>query len=278
MPAIRRFLEAHPIAGFFGLTFAISWTGFLAAVGPEGFESTRWQGSPRFPLAVMAMLAGPSVSGLLLTHLLQGTAGLREIGASLLRWRVGPGWYAVAILPAPLLAGLLLWVLSIRAPILVSEDRLGVLLAGLAAGATTVLEEIGWTGFAVPRIRRRHGIAATGVLVGVPWGMWHLLQGLFVSRTYVGDLPLASFVALNTLAAVSQLTAYRVLLVWLHARTSSLLMVTLMHASLTASTIFIFTPLATGPRFLAHAWGLAAALWVVVAVVLVRRERAGGST
>ena len=49
----------------------------------------------------------------------------------------------------------------------------------------------------------------------------------------------------------------------------SLLVVTLMHASLTASTIFIFTPLATGVSFLAYVWLLAAALWVVVAAVAV---------
>jgi hypothetical protein len=58
-----------------------------------------------------------------------------------------------------------------------------------------------------------------------------------------------------------------VLLVWLYDRTGSLLLVTLMHASLTASTIFIFTPLATGVPFLTYVWGLAAALWVVVAAV-----------
>ena len=45
------------------------------------------------------------------------------------------------------------------------------------------------------------------------------------------------------------------------------LTLTIMHASLTASTIFIFTPLATGIAFLTYVWGLAAALWVVVAAI-----------
>jgi hypothetical protein len=70
------------------------------------------------------------------------------------------------------------------------------------------------------------------------------------------------------LSGVAQLTAYRVLLVWVYDRTESLLVVTLMHASLTASTIFIFTPLATGISFLSYVWVLAAALWVVVLVVV----------
>jgi hypothetical protein len=74
---------------------------------------------------------------------------------------------------------------------------------------------------------------------------------------------------MNFFAAVTQLTAYRVLLVWVYDRTESLLVVTLMHASLTASTTFIFTPLATGTSFLTYVWVLAAALWIVVATVAV---------
>jgi uncharacterized protein len=64
-----------------------------------------------------------------------------------------------------------------------------------------------------------------------------------------------------------QLTAYRVLMVWVYDRTESLLVATLMHASLTASTIFVFTPLATGVALVAYSWVLAAALWMVVAAV-----------
>jgi len=34
------------------------------------------------------------------------------------------------------------------------------------------LEELGWTGFAVPTLlRQRYGALATGLLVGVPWGV-----------------------------------------------------------------------------------------------------------
>jgi membrane protease YdiL (CAAX protease family) len=50
-------------------------------------------------------------------------------------------------------------------------------------------------------------------------------------------------------------------------RTESLLVATLMHASLTASTIFIFTPVATGASFLIYTSALAGAMWIVVAAV-----------
>jgi membrane protease YdiL (CAAX protease family) len=91
------------------------------------------------------------------------------------------------------------------------------------AGLTTVLEEVGWTGFAVPRLRLRYGMVTTGLIVGVLWGAWHLLQGLWISGTYSGALPLALFVLLNFFSGVAQLTAYRVLMVWVYDRTESLL-------------------------------------------------------
>jgi uncharacterized protein len=267
MGITQAFITRHPLPTYFALTFAISWGGFLLVVGPGGFANTRWQTDARFPFAILAMLAGPSLTGVLLTVLVDGTAGLREVLRRLLKWRVSTGWYAMALLPAPLLAAAVLFALSLTSPIFTTANKTAVLLSGIAAGLTTVLEELGWTGFAVPKLRRRYDVVTTGLVIGLLWGAWHFLQGLFISGTYAGTLPLALFVPLNFFAAVAQLTAYRVLLVWVYDRTKSLLVVTLMHASLTASTIFIFTPLATGVSFLSYVWVLAAALWVVVLVV-----------
>jgi pimeloyl-ACP methyl ester carboxylesterase len=77
------------------------------------------------------------------------------------------------------------------------------------------------------------------------------------------------FLTLSMLAAVASLTAYRVLMVWLHDRTGSLLLTTLMHGMLTASTIFWFTAVATGALFLADVWLVAAVMWLLVGVVAI---------
>ena len=66
-----------------------------------------------------------------------------------------------------------------------------------------------------------------------------------------------------------QLTAYRVSLVWIYDRTESLLVTTLMHASLTANTTVIFRPLETGVSFLTFQWVSAAVLGLVVGAVAV---------
>ena len=269
MTTVRSFINRHPLLAYYVLAFAISWGGFLMVVGPGGFPGTKEQFETLLPFVAWAMLAGPSVAGILLTGLVYGRAGLRELLSRLLSWRVGARWYVVALLTAPLLAAAVLFTLSLTSPIFTTDDKITVLLVGIAAGLTTVFEEIGWTGFAVPTLLRvRHGIFGTGLIVGLLWGAWHLLQISWVSGSYSAALPLALFLPLYLFCAVAQLTAYRVLMVWVYDRTNgSLLVATLMHASLTASTVFIFTPEATGVAFLTYILVLAAALWVVVGAV-----------
>jgi hypothetical protein len=271
MIIIRAFINRHPLLAYSALAFAISWGGFLMVVGPGGFPGTKEQLKTRLPFVAWAMLAGPSVAGILLTGLVHGRAGLRELLSRLLRWRVGARWYAVALLTAPLLAAAVLFALSLTSPIFTTDDKASVLLVGIAAGLTTVFEELGWTGFAVPTLLRlRHGVLGTGLIVGLLWGAWHLLQISWVSGSYSAALPLALFLPVYIFSAVAQLTAFRVLMVWVYDRTNgSLLVATLMHASLTASTVFTFTPVATGVTFLTYILVLAAALWVVVGAVAV---------
>ena len=85
MKNIRAFIKSHPLLSYFALTFAISWGGFVLVVGPGGFPGTGSQFDTLMAFVVLAMLAGPSVAGLLLTGLVDGKAGLRELLSRLLR-------------------------------------------------------------------------------------------------------------------------------------------------------------------------------------------------
>jgi membrane protease YdiL (CAAX protease family) len=264
---VAALFRTQPVLAFYLLAFAISWGGFVLVVGPHGITSDDWRAEGAFLGAVLVMLAGPCVAGLLSIGLAGGRAGFRDLLARLATWRVGARWYAMAILPAPILTGGVLVALSLTSPIFTSDRKWIVVLSGMAAGVTTLCEEIGWTGFAVPRLRVRFSVLATGLIVGVLWGSWHLLQQIFISGTYAGTIPRVVYLPLGFLSAVAMLTAYRVLMVWVYDRTRSLFVTTLMHASLTASNVFIFTPDATGTASLIYGWLLAGAVWVVVAVV-----------
>jgi len=54
------------------------------------------------PSSPVQRTPGPSVAGILLTGLVYGRAGLRDLFSSLRKWRVSLRWYTVAILTAPL--------------------------------------------------------------------------------------------------------------------------------------------------------------------------------
>jgi hypothetical protein len=66
---IKALIKRHPLLSYFALTFAITWGGFVLAVGPGGIPATKEQFTT-IPLgAILAVLVGPSVSGILLTGL-----------------------------------------------------------------------------------------------------------------------------------------------------------------------------------------------------------------
>jgi uncharacterized protein len=265
------FIKTHPVLIYFALAFVISWGGVLIVVGPGGFPGTPVQFQTLLPFAVLAMLAGPSVAGILLTGLVSGRAGLREFLSRLLRWRVGARWYAIALLTAPLLMMAMLLALSLLSPqflpgVFASDDKSFLLLFGIAvAVGAGIFEELGWTGFATPMLRPRYGVLTTGLIVGLLWAAWHLLVAFWASGTVSGTLSLASYL----LDPLLFLAAFRVLMVWVYDRTGSLLVAMLMHASLTASAR-IFSPLAiAGGPLLTFDLVWAAAVWVVVAAVAV---------
>src|SRR5215208_6258599 len=114
MKTIKAFIKRHPVLSYFALAFAISWGGMLLIIGgPGAFPGTKEQVERLFLFVMMAWFAGPSVASILLTGLLHGRAGFRDLLTRMTRWRVGARWYAVALLTAPLLVTAVLLALSL---------------------------------------------------------------------------------------------------------------------------------------------------------------------
>ena len=282
MKTIRAFIKSHPVLSYYAMVFAISWGGILLVVGlgPGGIPATKEQVGALMPFMLLALFAGPSVAGILMTGLLYGREGFRNLLARITRWRVGARWYAVALLTAPLLVTATLLAFSLSSPeflprLFTSDEKATLLLFGIAAGLIGggLLEELGWTGFTVPTLLRlRHGVLATGLIVGLLWGAWHFLIAFWASGTSSGALSLANYLP-AVLFYVGSLPAYRVLMVWVYERTAeSMLVAMLMHASFSASML-ILQPLglALVPG-LTWALVLAASLWVLVGAIAVAQD------
>jgi len=262
-------LRSHPVLAYFALVFAISWGGLLIAAGPSGIFSSKADPLVLNQFIYLAALAGPCVAGILMTGLIHGKAGLRDLLSRLLRWRVDVRWYLIALLTAPILMAAIIFMLSLTSPAYVpaiasTDDRMGVMMSGLVMGLVVCFfEELGWTGFATPELHKRYGFLTTGIMIGLPWGAWHypLFSG---SASASGEIPPPLYLAV---LLFSFLIPYRILMVWVYGRTKSVLVVMLMHAPLAAGQLILLPSAISGERAVIFDLAFAAALWVFVAAV-----------
>jgi membrane protease YdiL (CAAX protease family) len=265
-------LRRHPVFGYLTLAYGLSWGGILIVLGASGFDLKELRPLDT-ALIFVAMLLGPCVGGLVMLACLEGRAGLRELASSLTRWRVGAVWYAVALLTMPIVLLAVLWPLSaILDPAYAPRFQWPLFAVGLVAGT---FEEIGWTGFATPRLLARAKVFMAGVSLGLVWALWHVLVDFRQNFTMMGVAWLLEFAVFY----LGALTAYRVLMTRLYANTRSLLLAILMHASYTGWLLVLY-PATSFEQGLIWQTAFAAALWLVVAVVMamsVHREHQDAS-
>lgn len=267
--ALGNFIRRHAIPVYFVLAFAITWGCILLIIGVDGLQPAASRPMQIGLLVFLAMLIGPSLTGLTLTALLDGKTGLGEL---LARWRqrqAPPQWYAVALLTTTALLLVIGAVLSRVAPVftpslIASSDKLTVLVFALVIGGLAgFFEEIGWSGFATPRLLKQHGVLTTGLILGALWGTWHLLADYWGNAGAYGAL-----YPWRGLLWVVTLTAYRILMVWAYSKTTSLGLMQLMHAGFTGGQALWEPPLPPADYLLWY--GLfSAALWLLV-ILLIR--------
>lgn len=282
MTAGKAFIARHPVAMYFALTFVISWGGALLAIGGSGgMRGTTPASDPRFAYALIAMLAGPSVTGILMTAILYGRTGLRTFASRLLAWRVGARWYATVLI-APVAIGGALLALSAASPaflpgIFTADQKMSLLLTSLAVGVSAgIFEELGWTGFAIPTLRRSRGTIATGLIVGIFWSAWHLFPNIWAARAAAGDLPMSIHMTSIIVGVfIGYLTAFRIVMVWVYDATASIFMGMLMHVSITFGLLTLNPLGISGMHLLVFSFAFAAALWIVVAMIGATRNQHG---
>jgi len=207
--------------GFFLLTFAFSWSCFsalaiLARSAPVGVAG--------YALLLLGTFA-PSIVGVWLTYRQEGSAGVTSLLRRILRWQVAARWYlfAVALFPAIKLAVALTYrALAGAWPRFGNESPAIILMAIIVSTPFQAGEEVGWRGYALPRMAARLGFGPASIVLGAVWGLWHLPL-FFVPGEDYGQ-PFFVF-AMGT-------TALSVAIAWLYANSKgSLLLTMLMHSA-----------------------------------------------
>jgi len=260
------FVAHRPLTSYFVFTFAISWSAAFAIVAPRllhGEPIPKFSGILMFP----AMLLGPVASGVFMTRLLDGPVGIRKLFSSIVRMRVGIGWYSVLLLPPAAVLAVLLTLKTFVSPAFAPNHFFLGVVFGIPAG---FLEEIGWTGFAFPRMQARLGTLQAGVLLGLMWSAWHLPVIDFLGAAS----PHRTYLPLFFLSFATAMTAMRVLIGWIYQNTQSVLLAQFMHISSTGALV-IFGPFRVTPAQEA-AWYFTygVALWIAVAALVAWFGRA----
>ena len=267
MLTIKVFLKRYLLQIYFILAFIISWCLATLIVGPSEIMNIRaTETEQKLPLVIMAMVIGPTFAGLLSVWLDDNREGLKSLLSRLRKRPENKNWYlALLIAPASLIITdlLLLFFSPNFIPALFTTANkmsfLGFTLFGALIGG--FFEEIGWTGFAIPRMLRRLNIFKTGLLLGLIWGAWHFLVNLWGSANSSGNVPLSIFLFV---ALFSFLIPYRIIMVWIYSHTKSLLLAILMHSSLITFWLAFAPTVGTGVFRVVWFLTWTAVLWIVV--------------
>lgn len=254
-------LRSHPVAIFFVLTYGSAWALWLPLVILQDRAPT----ALGFMLALLGSLM-PSTVAIILVARLHGRAEVGRLLRRLLMGRVGIFWYA-AILALVALMVFAVWVSTLfgaPAPVVVATIPaiIVTLLFSIFPGSA-VGEEVGWRGYALPRLQGRRSALAASLIVGSAWGAYHF--PLFL----VGNpsRPLALFLPFAISCAIMS-----IFYTWMYNGTrGSLLIAVLLHATTNLPLTFVYTPLQQ--QVLPAFWTFNAML-ALAAVILIARTGA----
>ena len=261
MRSLESWGDLKQLVQFFSLTFAVSWAFFLAG------------GAIQAPFSLVLLLLG-TVSPAIIALLLESrTGGVPALLNRAIAWDVPLKWYVFAIgymLVIKLCAAMIhraawgIW------PRFGSEAWPMIVVAILFSTPVQSGEELGWRGYALPRLAERIGYARGSLLLGAIWGLWHLPLFFIPGVDNYGQ-SLGVFV-LGTIAL-------SVAMAWLYMHTNgSVLLAMLMHSAVnqTVGIVPSAIPNATNP----FAWNTTRValitlglLWICSAYFLVRMRQ-----
>jgi membrane protease YdiL (CAAX protease family) len=169
----RVWAEKHQLLVYFIMAYVFSWIiGIPLALSVAGKIS-------KLPLSLHYLTAyGPMLSAFLVIYLTKGPQGLKGLFQKIIDWRVGKKWYIFAF--SPILLFIIMELLmknSIDFSALGQVNflpNLGFLALLLWIFNSGIGEEVGWRGFALPKLQEKHTAIKSSLILSIFWIGWHL--------------------------------------------------------------------------------------------------------
>jgi membrane protease YdiL (CAAX protease family) len=184
---VRSWIKRHPIATFLVRVYAT--TTALVFVPRVLTEPGVLPGGAT-PHGVLENVLGSAVPAFIVTALVSGRVGVRDLARRSFRWRVPPRWYLISLLAPLLIFVIAVTILYGLAPLrALAQNWLLLLTAFLPALAIMILlnnvaEEIGWTGFVFARLQDRHGPLRAALLTGLFFWLFHVPNFYVETRSW----------------------------------------------------------------------------------------------
>jgi uncharacterized protein len=215
-------MRKYPIAWFYILAFGISWLGMTSVVLASRDIAPFYR--PYFLVLSIFYAIGPALAAVIVSQTAYGKTGVWNLLKGLIRWRVGAIWYIVAVLgPVVLFLAAQLTTKLLGLPITIAlppvELSPYVIFGATVNFLANTCEEIGWRGFALPHLQKRHNALHATLIVGTLWGLWHL--PLFFLAGPMSEYPFLWFTSIAAAAFIYT---------WIYNSTKgSILLVALFH-------------------------------------------------
>lgn len=246
-------IKKYALVIFFALAYVFTWSNWLPqALNSRGVTSIQVPG-------FLTLLAGygPALAAIIVASLAHGRQGLRELFGRLFRWRVGIQWYLIALFLPVLITLLVITLNNLTGgatpdfsaagfPFGPAEtplwQKILILLLVFTLGFDGLGEELGWRGFALPKLLERYSPLVSSLILGALWAVWHFPYALS-EGSFLSVVPLHWFFI--------NLLAVSIIYTWIFINTNgSLLLALLFHAAgnVTSNLLPILPPAASDLR------------------------------
>ena len=259
LSAGRAWVRRHQVLSFFALAYAIMFGVLFAFI-------YFFPHQPLQPWSLVWFLSifSPSFSALIVAGIIGGLPEMRRLLQGFTRWRVGLRWYFAAafLVLGPLAICLIYLALGNRAaglqPGATPLSLLGIVLFTLFSGP--IAEELGWRGFALPRLQSKYTALVSSLVLGLVWCCWHIPL-FFVTGATQMSIPFPIYLVL-----VLTITIY---LTWLYNNTRGSLPITILAHFAYNLTGFLTGPLGLMPPMLFYMSAGSLLGLLVVAIIFV---------
>ena len=231
----RSWIQRHPLVAYFAIAFLGAWALVIPLAMSTGFNMFPMPDPVLMLLFVISAYPGPFLAALVVTRAVEGKEGVRRLWKRVFQFRAGLQWYLVA-----LFIMMVIWLVAYSIPYRGAPIRdllanpmllITVFLPWIGYGlfVPSLSEEIGWRGFALPRLQNQYGPLVGTLILGILHGLWHI-PALFTA--FMGPLKPD-----QVLPFVISAAAGTFLYTWVFNNTrGSIWMVILMHAASNATS------------------------------------------